>query len=231
MSKKHIKDAPDPQPALLRPTRSRRSDGAESREAYETLSQVFPAHQLRFLAYAALGIMLVVVGFTFAMPIYLEYGVVRVIVCLLLSLCLSVFFFVFWPQKLEMQVIPVINLPIRVTGPAVLWCCVLLLLLNLVPVTGNTWAYFTPDMGDSRLQVPYYLQTTLERVAGGELHYRIVKEDGKPGSTWAVLVRFEPAERSIQARLRIRDYKETTVSFVRGKDTFDLSGVEREGKP
>src|SRR5262245_59124703 len=70
-----------------------------------------PVH-LRLLAYASLAVAFAVFVFVLITPLYLEIPTVRAVVCMMLSLPISVFFFVFWPQKLEAKVIPLINVPI-----------------------------------------------------------------------------------------------------------------------
>ncbi len=183
---------------------------------------LFSERQLRRMAYAAVGILLFLSTFVIVKPSYLEFEVVRFTTCLLLSLCLAIFFFVFWPQQLELTEIPVIKLPVRVTGPVVLWIIVLLFLLALMPQSaGNYCQFFRPEPP----RLAFSSRIKLEGTKGEPLASHFAEDDRKPGYVGGVYVTFPRGVGSLSANLKVPDHNTLEVTFSRGLNTFDVSGL------
>lgn len=193
----------------------------------ENIPPLFTVQHLRLIFSGAAVIILLVVVFTYKTPTYLEHEPIRVIICILLALCISFLFFIFWPEKLKMNSIPIINLPVSVTGPIVLWLCVLPLLLHIIPSTGNHWGFYKPARASA--YIPYH-GTDIKGGNGEDLTYYIVENRKEKGHLEGVCVNFAPGKDSIEAYLKIPGYKSHKIIFLRSQATFDLSGLTREDK-
>src|SRR5262245_27113352 len=148
-------------------THKRQKD--DSRRAFG--GTVFSLRQLKALGICSLIIVMAISAFLIAKPTYLEYDVARTSVCVLISLYLSIFFYLFWPQEIEIKYIPIINLPIRVAGPIVLWFVVLALLLKILTPQGSNWVFYTPIHDGP---VFYLSDTAITKNDGGDLEYHLV---------------------------------------------------------
>lgn len=133
-----------------------------------------------------------------------ELPVPQFIFCAAIATYLSIFFFVFYPAQFELQRIPVINLPVRVTGPIVLWIVVLWLLLSLIPKTDQFRyiRFFDPEPFARALSQPliYFTgDTNLQFLGPKPLRYHLVFE-GNPRSLTAIYVEFSPRISAYQAQ-------------------------------
>ena len=202
----------------------------ETGSANKKLHLIFSSRQLRSMAYASWVIVLLVCCFIIVKPNSLEFDVVRVTICLLISLQLSIFFFVFWPQELEMKVIPLVHLPVRVTGPIVLWVIVLALLLVVIPNKYAHWAFYIPKVNNQSVQVPYHRGIEIGKENGEDLIYHLVEKKGRGqlGSLEGVFIQFRPGEDSIKANLHIPGYNPMKVTLYRDKDVLDLPELKPE---
>lgn len=84
-------------------------------------SKIFPDKHLRVLAYFSFASAIGLIIFILVKPFYMEIGNVKFGISVLLALLFSIFFFILWPQKATLEQVPLINLPIKLVGPIVLW--------------------------------------------------------------------------------------------------------------
>ncbi len=188
---------------------------------------LFTAAQLRLMAFAAMAVLLVLSAYTIFRPYSLEDEMVRFTICLLTSLSLSIFFFVFWPQQLELREIPVINLPVRVTGPVVLWVVVFLFLLRLMPESnGNACQFFRPDMAGEQ---PLAFSARIRLVdVEPKCAYHIVPDEKESSQLGGVYVTFPQGVATVAASLKVPFHKPLRVEFSRSRSTVRMSGLELE---
>jgi len=95
--------------------------------------QVLPRKLLRVLAVTCLALSIAFGILGIFSPQRFENDIARFMVCLLISTLLAVFFFIFYPEKLQMNLPLMIGSTLRLAGPIVLWVGVLLLLLQYAP--------------------------------------------------------------------------------------------------
>jgi hypothetical protein len=193
---------------------------------------LFTPKQVRGLAFAAFALLLLISACVLAAPTYLEHPTVRVTMCLLLSFCLAIFFFVFWPTEYELSKTSLLTLPlVRVTGPVALWVAVFAMLLYIMPVTGSYWGFFSPEKRGPPPNLPYHKGTRVQRVDGGAIEYQLVQNKNQPSYLEGIFVKFPPGENTIEAELKIPKYKNHKVTFKRTRSTFDVTGMVTEDEP
>jgi hypothetical protein len=178
------------------------------------------------MAFASLGVLLFVCVGVYLEPSHYEHEVVRFVFCFLLTLCLSVFFFIFWPQELKLTQVPVINLSVTVAGPVVLWLILFLLFLQVMPpsIAGKQWEFFTPiNEGGSKASVLYHSTISVRAEGKESVPFRLVPET-KDATLRGIFIQFRAGEDQIKAILVLPN-RELPVTFKRGAGTFDVSGL------
>ncbi len=190
----------------------------------EPRSALLPWH----LQIAALIAVLGAIGlliFSLVQPSRVETRPSQFFVCAGLGVCLAVLFFVFWPDKFVMDKVPYINVPVRVTGPVVLWIVVFLLLWALVPRADRYGGLFHPD--GNKEPIFFSTEDTLKRVDGKEYEYRLIP-DKEQRLLEAVYVEFDKGEDTFEAVFKHHNRREVRVKFVRGQSNFDMSEFGKE---
>jgi hypothetical protein len=189
---------------------------------------LFSTSQLRWLAIASLGVILIVCLVVVREPRYYEYEIVRFVVCFLLTVCLSIFFFIFWPQELKLTKVAVINLSVTVAGPVVLWFIFFLLLLfKMPPSAGSHWEFFAVSAGNSKSNVDYHTEIVVSRKDGKPLEFRLVQDLSHTSHLHGIFIEFPRGDDPIEADLKVPKYKPLPVTFVRNARCIDVSGLTR----
>jgi hypothetical protein len=89
--------------------------------------------QQQWLALSAFVMISLVLAFAIFRWELFEFPVPRFIFATAVATYISVFFFIFYPAQFRLDRIPGINLPVRVTGPIVLWFVVLFAIWSAMP--------------------------------------------------------------------------------------------------
>jgi hypothetical protein len=189
---------------------------------------LFSKKTLRLIFLASLLIAGLVFTFSLLTPTILETGTARYLVCLLLSLCLAIAFFVFWPQRLELTKIPYTEIPLRVTGPIALWLAVFSLFLTTMPREDVFARVFTPIQNGKEYVFLYDRGTKLQRNgAGPAISYQLIESRDKLGELLGIYVEFEKGEDSFSAWLTHHGFDPVLVTFSREASTFDVSLMKK----
>ncbi len=198
---------------------TKNANGASSSEREtEKINPIFSPRELRAIAYCAVALTVLVSIFVLAWPWYLEVPNVRTIVCVLLSLAISLFFFVFWPQEIEVKHVPIANIPVRVAGPVVLWFVVLQLFLFIMPTASDGGQLFFVRPNDPDGNVQYFSTSKLRRASDGSpVEASFVPDPAKQGHLGAVFVKFKPGESEIEAEFATGFYDTAVLTFRRGE--------------
>jgi hypothetical protein len=192
---------------------------------------LFTTPQLRWMAAAAAAVLLAVCAFMFRAPSYYEYEIVRFLVCFLLTVALAIFFFILWPQELKLTKVPVINVPVTIAGPVVLWLILFLLLLREMPAAGKHWEFFAlSERGGAKANVPYFSETAVKADGKNPDFFYLVK-DANASTLRGIFVEFSPGETRIDGTLAVPYHKELPVTFLRGAGTVSVSGLTRSDEP
>lgn len=202
--------------------------GTDSKERF-TPSPLFSRTLLRVLFFVSISIAAAIFCIVLARPQIVESSTVRYMICLFLSLCLAIAFFVFWPARLEMERVPIINLPVRVTGPVVLWFIVFTLFLNTMPREERFARIYKAVSNGREYLFMYDRNTKLDRNDGSPLVYQLVPNRDRLGELFGIYVEFKPGEQSIPARLTHYGHDPLDVVFERDKTTFDVSSLKKIG--
>jgi hypothetical protein len=183
-------------------------------EPEDPWTNIFTPAQLRVMGFSSIALALVVLGFGLLVPDRLDTPMARFLVCLTVSVFLSIFFFVFYPHRYELDRIPLVNLPIRVVGPVVLWIAVLLLLLELAPqsTAHPVGRLFIIKANIERF---HYLPDTLLEPMGKHFKWRLVENRDKPREALGFYVEFEPGDHIYEAWVKHINQQPVKVEFRR----------------
>jgi hypothetical protein len=185
------------------------------------LTSILPKQFVIALAVVAFLVASLLFGFGLVWPEKFANPTARFILCGAIALNLAVFFFVLYPQKLELSKIPYINLTIHLVGPIVLYIVMLLLLWKMMP---------EPSFVTYRFFVPYEENKRAERISGqarvtsteeGFTCYVVPDENGLLAG---VCVKFETGKDQYKASFKAPYYKTIDVTFRRGsgEGAFDV---------
>jgi hypothetical protein len=186
------------------------------------LTPGFSPRQLTIMGVAAILIIIGLIIYLFEHVSRLETLTARFLICLLVSLLLGVFFFVWWPGRYELDKIPVINLPVRVAGPVVLWLVLFNLLLYVMPKEDSPYRMFSlvnPPHGP----IPYHRGITVVREGGLPADFELIEDRANVGRLAKILVRFGPGEEEFKASLNVPLHKPLSVVFRRSDSLIDVS--------
>lgn len=188
----------------------------------------FGPGQLRVMGFAAVILTVGLILFLFLNGHRLETQTARALICLLVSLLLGIFFFVWWPRQYELDRIPIINLPVRVTGPIVVWLVIFVLLLQVMPREDAPARVYTLVNAPSGV-IRYHPEIKVVRKDGREPEFELIEDRNSAGNLGKILIKFEPGEDALVAELRIPLHKPLSITFLRSESTVDVSKLEYVG--
>jgi hypothetical protein len=181
--------------------------------------------QLKLMGFTAIILTCGLVLYLFLNGHRLETQSARVLICLLVSLLLGIFFFVWWPHKYELDKIPLVNLPVRVAGPIVVWLVIFVLLLQVMPREDAPYkAYSLVNAPTGAIQ--YHRGIKVVRKDGRDVDFELIEDRNKLGQLSKILIRFDPGEDEMAAELRIPLHKPLPVIFRRSDTSVDASKLE-----
>ena len=179
--------------------------------------------QIVALIAALIALSLFIAGLVW--PVHFEQPMARFILCAAFAVYLSVFFYVFWPQKIELRTIPGLGVPVSVAGPVAFWILVLLFLLNFTP-TGDVGRFFylTSD-GEPKVPLKYPGTTTVEPIAK-QFKYVVVPNIDK-FEVEGIYVEFKSGDDTYTAWFRHAPYQRIKVTFSPyGEPQVDVSSTK-----
>lgn len=178
---------------------------------------------LRVLATAAVAAAALLLVVFLVWPARLESETARFVFCLMVSLDLAIFFFVFYPTRLEMTEVPVIKLPVRLVGPIVLFVVLLVLLLQLAPSGTQVARLIRPVSHGKSVMVRYSSETTITP-REGELAFTwyLVPERERPGVLAGVYVEFAPGKQEYKAAWQHGLRAQVPITLSRSNPTFEI---------
>lgn len=182
----------------------------------------FGPAQLRVMGFTAVILTCGLVLYLFLNVHRLETQTARFLICLLVSLLLGIFFFVWWPRQYELDKIPIVNLPVRVAGPIVAWLVIFVLLLQVMPREDAPYKAYTLVNAPTGA-VQYHRAIKVTRAGGRAVDFELIEDRHRVGRLGKILVKFEPGEDEIAARLHIPLHKPLPVLFRRSESTVDVS--------
>jgi hypothetical protein len=185
----------------------------------------FEPLQLKIMGFAAVILTCCIIFYLFQNVARLETNSARVLVCLMVSLLLGIFFFVWWPAHFELTAVPIINLPMRVVGPVALWLAILTLLMNIMPREDAPYRSYSLVNAPNG-QLHYHRGIRIVRPEGVEVEFDLIESRSEPGRLKNILVRFRSGEEDISANLLIPRYKPLSVVFRRSEGLIDVSNLE-----
>jgi hypothetical protein len=189
------------------------------------IEQGFTPWQLKIMGFLAVILTCGLVLYLFQNVSRLETQSARFLICLLVSLLLGIFFFVWWPKQYELERIPIINLPVRVAGPVVLWLAIFLLLLRVMPKEDapyRPYSLVNPPSG----KIQYHSEIKVIRDGGREADYELIEDRNRSGCLGKILIKFDPGEDEIRASLHIPLYRPLPVTFRRSESAIDVSKLD-----
>ena len=190
---------------------------------------IFTRKLLRILALVSITFAAILLGIGLFNPNYFEIDIARFILCTGIATSLSIFFFVFYPQAIEMNINPIIGVPLRVVGPIVLWFAVLLFLWEWMP-TPKYGRLFRP-VKNGQPGGMYYGgsdSTKLWCPDGSNIKYLLIPNMEDRGLN-GIYIEFEKNVNTYKAKLQHTPYKAIDVEFSRqGPDTFEISSFQPE---
>jgi hypothetical protein len=130
---------------------------------------------LKFLALASLVIAFGFLILGIAKPAHFENELARFFLSLAVATSLSIFFFIFYPQRLEMTLPAWLGGPLRVVGPLVLWFVLLFFLINKMP-SPETGKLFILVREGATKSYYYSPETALRDVEGKPMQFHLVPE-------------------------------------------------------
>ena len=189
-----------------------------------TNDSIFTKRQQAILAAIAFAILGAVLAYGILYPEQFEAPIARFILCATIAVYLSVFFFVLYPAKFELEKFPVLNLPVKTTGPIVLWLVVFLLLLKLMPATpdgygrmfdaSNAARALDVCNNDDRSCTLEAALVELEFADKKDITYYIVRDNTIPRLMAGIYIKFLPGDAQYAAVLHYH-HRKVNVEFSR----------------
>ena len=187
-------------------------------------SHLLPLH-FRIVAAAAILGTLVLFVFALLSPSQVESRPSQFFLCAAIGVCLSVMFFVFWPDKYAMDKVPYLHLPVRVTGPVVLWIVVFLLLWTLVPrADRHAGLYYLTGQAED---IYYNSEDTLRRADNMPLVCSLIPDKDRQ-KLEAFYVEFPPGEDTLHLIFQHRKRPAFAFAATRTNHTLDFAKYAKE---
>lgn len=123
---------PPPSVGTLKPHGGSRSGRETRRESGAARSPIPRWLIVAFVVVLFLG-MVTVLFWGIYRPSYFQSSTAKFFTCFILSICASVFIFFLYPARMSLSRIPLLDLPVKLVGPSVLFVVVLLLTWKLYP--------------------------------------------------------------------------------------------------
>ncbi|HEU4560437.1 MAG TPA: hypothetical protein VFS20_21485 [Longimicrobium sp.] len=196
--------------------------------------RILPVGLLRVLAVVSFiaSIGLILIGLFD--PIRFDNNIARFMLCLAISTLLAIFFFIFYPEKVETQLPKAIGLSIRVGGPVALWVTVFVLLWSYIPSPEYMKVFEIVNNGRRGAMYLGDAQTTYFTVDPGEKapNHMLIGENDGSRHLYGILVVFPPNVREIRAKLHHEGW-ETPLPVIltrTGRNLIDVSSVRERGR-
>lgn len=158
----------------------------------------------------------------------LETGTGRFVFCLMLSLYLSVFFFVMYPQYLRMAKIPGIDLPIEVVGLPALWIVTFLLLDSWMPLPAVGRLF---EIRENGMAVKIPARGVALSPDGNQNDFVWHRVTDSTGDLVGVYIVFPPQSGAVKAVVRAAYRDDQPWEFDRAGKTFEIGSIKNNTRP
>lgn len=196
--------------------------------------RILPIGLLRVLAVVSLisSVGLILIGLFD--PLRFDNNIARYMLCLAISTLLAIFFFIFYPERIETQLPQAIGLSIRIGGPVALWVGVFFLLWKFIPSPEYTRVFEVVTNGRGGAMYLGDAETTYFTVTPGKKapdHMLIGENDGSR-HLYGILVVFPPNVWEIDAKLHHEGWAAPLpVKLTRtGSNLIDVSSVQERAE-
>ncbi|MBL7770014.1 MAG: hypothetical protein JNK20_13610 [Flavipsychrobacter sp.] len=197
----------------------------KGKESDSFKSSIFEAKHFRWLVFSSFLFVLVIILFLIIFPGYLDFEIVRFLALIIISLYLSLMFFIIWPHNATLDKIPHLNLTIKVAGPIVLWLLIFLITNKLMPSDNIQEKVFTINKSNESFRVPYH-ETTLKSDET-VLDYMMIEDVIYKSHLKAIYVKFPKGKTSVKAQLQFTKYKPINVILDRKMTSIFVNKLEK----
>lgn len=188
-------------------------------------SAVFEPKHFRWLVFTSFIFVLSLIVFLIGFPGYLDFEIVRFLVLILVSLYLSLMFFILWPHNANIENIPLINLPVKMAGPVVLWLVIFLITNRLMPDDNMQEKVFIINKADENFRVPYH--DTKLKSDETVLDYMMIEDADAKSHLRAVYVKFPKGKSDLKARLEFTKYKPIDLTLTRNTNSIFIPKLDK----
>lgn len=194
-------------------------------------AQVLPIQMLRVIAALALVLSIPLMLIGIFDPLRFENETARFMLCLIVATLLGIFFFIFYPERLEMKLPVALGTTLRVAGPTALWLGVFLMLLQLFPTP--TYSRVFEIYRDGKPGGMYLGDKTTTYLAvkdGKPPPHLLIGANNGNRDLFGIYVSFPSNVRKIEALLHHQGWaKPLPVVLTRdGSGIIDVSDVEEK---
>jgi hypothetical protein len=188
-------------------------------------NEIFEAKHFRWLVFSSFTIVLFLIIFLLLNPDYLDFEIIRFLVLILISLYLSLMFFILWPHNATLEKIPFLDLSVKVAGPVVLWIVIFTLTNNLMPSDNNQERMYIINKASETYRIPYH-QTFL-KCNDTSVDYMLVEDPINKSNLKAVFVKFPKGKSIIKVRLEFARYKPVDLILTRTMPSIFINKLEK----
>jgi hypothetical protein len=188
-------------------------------------TSIFEPKHFRWLVFMSFLLVLIIVFFLIIFPGYLDFEIIRFFALIIISLYLSLMFFILWPHNATLEKIPLVNLSVKIAGPIVLWIIIFLITNKIMPKENIQEKVFFINKADETFRVPYH-ETTLKSDEA-ILEYMMIEDAVYKTHLKAIYVKFPKGKSEIKAQLQFTKYQPLNVVLSRTTNSIYINKLDK----
>lgn len=200
-------------------------DSEKEKASGEIQTVIFEPKHFRWLVFTSFVFVLSIIVFLIIFPGYLDFEIVRFLALIIISLYLSIMFFILWPHNATIEKIPLINLSVKIAGPVVLWLVIFMITNKLMPNDNIQEKVFIINKADENFRVPYH--DTKLKSDETVLDYMMIENASSKSHLRAIYIKFPKGKSNIKVRLEFAKYKPHDVTLTRTMNSIFINKLEK----
>jgi len=198
---------------------------AEEKNNSQNWSSPFEAKHFRWIVFSSFFLVLGILIYLIYNPTILDYNVIKSIVLILISLYLTLMFFILWPHNATLDKVPYLNSKLKIAGPIVLWIVIFIVTNNIIPESNSQEKTFIIYKTNPNFRVPYH-DTKLISEEISE-NYLMIEDPDFNSHLKAIYVKFPPGKNIINAFLHFDRYKPYPIKLDRQANIIKIENLQK----
>ncbi len=188
-------------------------------------SNPFEAKHFRWIVFASFILTIGILVYLIYNPTILDYNVIKSLVLVLISLYLTLMFFILWPHNATLDKVPYLNSTLKIAGPVVLWIVIFIITSNIIPDSNSQERIFIIYKTNPNLRIPFHdTKLISEQISN---NYMMIEDPDFNSHLKAIYVKFPPGIEKVDAVLHFNRYKPYPIILNRKSNIIKIENLEK----